>query len=160
MCAFPARAVGTPGLLLIHLADVIVMVYLYIGFGVSSSKFHKLGVSHVCNVFLFLHVLLVSLITVNHDGTLPPTTAIGPRSLSCAGPLASLQPLKIKEVQNTCTCSARVKCTCTPSSFFMQRRDDRVQLHQCSEIAYLAKRFSNTKDHTFIEFSLSCTCCM
>ena len=108
MCAFPARAVGTPGLLLIHLADAILMVYLYIGFGASSSKFHKLGVSHVCKIFLFLHVLLVSLITVNHKGTLPPTEAIGPRSLSLAGKLASLQPLKIeggvKYVHVPCTC--------------------------------------------------------
>ena len=112
MCAFPARAVGTPGQLLIHLADAILMVYLYTGFGVFSSKFHKLGESHVCKVFLFLHVLLVSLITVNHDGTLPPTTAIGPRSLSRAGPLASLQPLKIKRgakyVHVFCTCKVHL----------------------------------------------------
>ena len=154
MCAFPARAVGTPGQLLIHLADAILMVYLYTGFGVFSSKFHKLGESHVCKVFLFLHVLLVSLITVNHDGTLPPTTAIGPRSLSRAGPLASLQPLKIKRGAKYVHVFRTCKVHLHPQLIFMQRRDDRVQLHQCSEIVYLAKRFSNTKDHTCIKFSL------
>ena len=140
-CTCPARAMYTPGQLLIWRLDAPVQMCQCAKFCVASSKNSQTRRIPYLKSLPPLARAFVPLIAAYRNGTCSLLGSIGPQNLSRLRLLVWPAALKNKkEGQISWTCPARAMCT--PGQLFIWRRYVPVQMCQCAEFGFASSKIN------------------